>query len=139
MNKLLLSTLPFLFIIQLSYGQVDKDLESKLNYCAYENSLLEAQNKRLKEFTGRQHREVMDLKIKIFDYQSQIHKYQIDSIKVSKAPIALLKLANFMEAEKNHDQAAAIYKLLIDIYPGWDEADSARVRLSDMDHWIGKK
>jgi len=121
------------------YSQTDKDIESKLNYCAYENSLLETENEKLKIFTSRQHQEIMDLKIKIFDYQSSIHKYQIDSIKISKAPIALLKLADYLRLEKNYDQAAATYKLLLDIYPNYKEAEEARSAIKQMDHWIGKK
>ena len=139
MLKHVLLFLPVIFSCCLVLSQTDKNLESKLNYCAYENSLLEAENKKLKDFTGRQHREIRDLKFSIFDYQSKIHAYQIDSIKISKAPIALLKLASFIEQERNYDQAMAIYKLLIDVYPNRDESDKAREKLNSMNHWINKK
>jgi len=117
----------------------DKDIESKLNYCAYENSLLDAENDKLKLFTSRQHKEIMNLKMKIFEYQSDIHRYQVDSINISKAPIALVKLADYLRSEKNYDQAAATYKLLIDIYPNYKEADLARTAIREMGHWMGKK
>jgi len=124
--------------VVLAQGTYDKDIESKLNYCAYENALLETENEKLKTFTSRQHKEIMALKVKIFEYQSDIHRYQIDSIKISKAPIALVKLADYLRKEKSYDQAAATYKLLIDIYPNYKEADQARTAIRDMDHWIGK-
>ncbi len=139
-NKISLYLL-FLISSSISVAQhaQDKDIESKLNYCAYENSLLESENEKLKLFTSRQHEEIMSLKVKIFEYQSDIHRYQIDSIKISKAPIALEKLADYLRAEKNYDQAAATYKLLIDIYPNHKEADAARTAIREMGHWMGKK
>jgi len=127
----------FLLSFQFTFAQ--DNLTSKLNYCAYENALLKTESSKLKSFTERQHEEIMKLKLQIFEYQKKIHKYQIDSINISKAPLALGKLAEFLKKENNKDQVVAIYKLLIDIYPNHIEAVNARKELRQMDLWTGKK
>ncbi|MFK7900774.1 MAG: hypothetical protein AB8B61_08445 [Cyclobacteriaceae bacterium] len=128
------------FSLSITSSQERGDVtKSKLNYCSYENSLLEEENKKLKEFTSMQHKEVMSLKLRIFDLQSEIHRAKIDSIKTSKAPVALLKLAEYLGNQSNNDESAAIYRLLIDIYPNRPEAEKAREDIANMNHWQSKK
>jgi TolA-binding protein len=131
MKKIFLSICCFLYLIG-AFGQSDKYLQSKLDYCKVETVQLESKVKKYENLLSLQTKEVQGLKISIQEKNVEIDQLQREKKKLVDVAVNMINLALKLETEGNYQAAMEVYKILIKSYPKSLEASASRIKVIDL-------
>ncbi len=105
-------------------------LESKLNYCRYENEQLESKVGSLSHLNSLQMAEILRLKHQYNSLDREINALEVQVIRMKGAAGDLLSLATQLEKEKEPEAAIRVCRTIVKVYPGTLEAESAAERIA---------
>ena len=121
----------FLFVF-LVYGQSDKYLRSKLDYCKVEVGELEKKVAKFENLLNLQTKNVRGLKITIQQRNTEIEDLQRENKKLIDVAVNMINLALKLEQEGDFRSAMQVYKVLIKSYPKSLEASASRIKVVDL-------
>ena len=132
MTKLALFIALTISFITVNFSQSVGDLKSQLKFCKHESDKFESDLATYKSLLEIQGDQIMELKLRIQDQESEIKNLEAENANLEAVSIRLLELGMRYEEEGKAEEAIEIYKLLMRNYPHSMDSISAKMKIIEL-------
>lgn len=128
-----------LSVLILGVTSLSAQTASQLNYCRLEVQKLEKDVDKYKGLLKIQNQDLMQLKLKIVDLNTEIKLLNHEKKELNKLSDQLMDLALKYEVRGNYREAMDIYRMLIKNFPTSLDAAASKIKVSDLKNKQTKK